>query len=380
MNLIIFISVGIIILYGLSLLPPARSYQNIKPNKYSADPNEHSVSFSLIIPFRNEQSQIPSLIASLRELNYPPEKLEILFTDDHSEDESIALLQQHTESLPFGYRVISLTEGPRGKKAAIRQAVEAASNDIIITTDADCRFNPAWLNEFDRIFREDPAICLVAAPVRYMSQDCHPLLFAYQAMESAMLMALTRQAFGSGKALMANGANLSFRKDLYLKAEQMRNDGELPGGDDVFLLEAAAGICPGGAVFRNYTALTVDTAPEFSWASLWQQRTRWASKVRFQADRSALVYQTMAALVSLWYLFALGLLITGSGYMPALVMLGGKMLLDLAAMAKLLPACGYAVPVVQQTMASVVQPFFTLMVAARVLFGSYQWKGRTYKA
>ena len=379
MNLIILISVGIIILYGLSLLPPARSYQNIKPNKHSADPNKYSVSFSLIIPFRNEQSQIPSLITSLRELNYPPEKLEILFTDDHSEDESVAVLQQNLASLPLGHRVISMSEGHHGKKAAIRHAVEAASNDIIITTDADCRFHPKWLNEFDRIFREDPAICLVAAPVRYMSQDCHPLLFAYQAMESAMLMALTRKAFSRSKALMANGANLAFRKDLYLQAEQMRSDGALPGGDDVFLLEAAAAVCLGGTVFRNNTALTVDTAPEFSWASLWQQRTRWASKVRFQADRSALVYQTMAALVSLWYLFALGLLVTGSGYMPALVMLGGKMLLDLAAMAKLLPACGYSVAVVQQAMASVVQPFFTLMVAGRVLFGYYQWKGRTYK-
>ena len=49
---------------------------------------EDATCFSVIIPFRDEASNLPKLIASLKALNYNPNLFEILFVDDGSCDTS----------------------------------------------------------------------------------------------------------------------------------------------------------------------------------------------------------------------------------------------------------------------------------------------------
>ena len=46
--------------------------------------------------------------------------------------------------------------------------------------------------------------------------------------------------------------------------------------------------------------------------------------------------------------------------------------------AVLLPVCGYELPVAARMACSLLQPAFTCLVALKVLFGKYAWKGRRY--
>lgn len=380
MTLIAAICLLYVLLYAAGLLPAAFSYKaGSKPNEHSVIPNNHSVSFSVIIPLRNESARIPALMASLGELEYPQDQLEILFCDDHSEDDTVSLLQSGLASLPFNATVIPATAGRFGKKHALSAGIHSATHPLIITTDADCLFHPGWVHAVAEGFgHENAGITLSAGPVRYLRNNSHTLLYTYQCMESAMLMALTNRAFRKSKGLMANGANLAFSKDLYLQAEQWRQDSDLPGGDDIFLLEAAASLNPGHQHFSAHPHRRVDTLSENSWKQLWHQRARWASKVRFQADRSGMILQALSGLFSIWYLFALALLLSGAGYLPALIMVLGKMATDLIIAAVLLPVCGYELPVAPRMACSVLQPAFTCLVALKVLFGKYAWKGRRY--
>ena len=48
--------------------------------------------FSIIIPFRNEAENLPNLLKTIAELNYPSELFEIIFVNDASDDHSETII------------------------------------------------------------------------------------------------------------------------------------------------------------------------------------------------------------------------------------------------------------------------------------------------
>ena len=60
---------------------------------------------SLIIPAYNEERRLPDKLANLRELDYPKDRLEIIFVSDGSTDATNEILQErggreHSRDLP----------------------------------------------------------------------------------------------------------------------------------------------------------------------------------------------------------------------------------------------------------------------------------------
>lgn len=60
-----------------------RAFKNLEVKKTTKN------QFSIIIPFRNEAANLAAIFKDLTNLNYPRNKFEVLFTDDHSEDEDV---------------------------------------------------------------------------------------------------------------------------------------------------------------------------------------------------------------------------------------------------------------------------------------------------
>jgi len=370
--MMVLLSILAMLLYFYSLYPAAVGFSQDE-SKHELPENLPAV--SLVIPFRNEEANLQLLLQSIGRLDYPEDKLEVVFINDHSEDAGMDWLKQSLSSLPFSLQLLETPAASEGKKAALRVGITAAINPLIVSTDADCQFHPGWIKSIAGILQHE--VSLLAAPVKLTSESSS-VLHSFQAMESAMLMAITARSIADGKALLANGANLSFHKSLFEQAEALRRDEKLPGGDDIFLLEAALKISRQSVQFRASEALTVSTRAEETWNGLLNQRTRWASKVRFQADRSGFVTQIVAALYSLVFVISMFGFIGSEHRFSATIMLAGKLLIDYLCMQKLLPRFGYQVPLLHQLLASLIQPFIVLTVAWRVMFGSYQWRGRKY--
>ena len=61
--------------------------------------------FSIIIPARNEASNIGVCLSSIQQLNYPSELFEVFVVDDHSEDNTAAIATTY----PF-VKLISLAD------------------------------------------------------------------------------------------------------------------------------------------------------------------------------------------------------------------------------------------------------------------------------
>ncbi len=98
-------------------------------------------SCSLVIAAYNEEGFIIEKIKNTLELQYPADKLELIFITDGSSD--------RTPELVAAYPQIKLLHSPerRGKIAAVHRAMDTVTTEIVVFTDANTYLNPdALLN------------------------------------------------------------------------------------------------------------------------------------------------------------------------------------------------------------------------------------------
>ena len=88
-------------------------------------------SVSFIVPCYNEAAIIESKIKNCSELDYPAEKLEIIFITDGPTDGSDALVSKHN-NIKLMHQSMR-----RGKSTAENRSVKEAKREIIIFSDAN---------------------------------------------------------------------------------------------------------------------------------------------------------------------------------------------------------------------------------------------------
>jgi len=104
---------------------------------------------SIVIPAKDEAGSLPGLLRSLRALEFPADRLELIVVDHGSRDDTPAI------AAAAGARVIR-HEG--GTVAAARNAgARAAQGGLLAFLDADCSVAPDWLARALTHF-QDPAI------------------------------------------------------------------------------------------------------------------------------------------------------------------------------------------------------------------------------
>ena len=105
--------------------------------------------YLLMIPAHNEESIIGKLIRSLKEIDYPADKMEILIIADNCEDGTAGIAAQQ------GIRVLErFDQTGRGKGFAIAwalQKIDLDAFDALVIIDADNYVDPRFLTELNRI-------------------------------------------------------------------------------------------------------------------------------------------------------------------------------------------------------------------------------------
>jgi glycosyltransferase involved in cell wall biosynthesis len=92
---------------------------------------------SVLIPVYNEKKTVQKLVETVQAV---PLKKEIVIVDDGSTDGTRELIRQRFEGRP-DFKVI-FHEKNKGKGAAIRTGIGAASGDAVIIQDADLEYDP----------------------------------------------------------------------------------------------------------------------------------------------------------------------------------------------------------------------------------------------
>jgi len=106
-------------------------------------------SISIVVPAYNAENFIGRCLESLLALDYPKDKLQITVVDNHSPDQTPALIRR--------YPVLCLTERTPGAAAARNKGWRSAGGEIVASTDADCVLDTNWAREINRTF-QDPQV------------------------------------------------------------------------------------------------------------------------------------------------------------------------------------------------------------------------------
>ncbi len=258
---------------------------------------------SLLIPFRNEAINLPYLISDMQIQLYPSDKFEVIFIDDHSDDESVSIIERLSKDVD-NMRTIQLPDHLQGKKEAILKGVNEASGEWIIQTDADCRIPRGFIREHVRLALEDKN-SFIAGPVLLRETD--DIWNQMEVLEHMSLTGSTAGSFLTKKPVMCNGANLSYSKEFYLRNSIELNRINSPSGDDIFLLIRAKkeGLQTKYLMFEH---ALVSTDSSGSPLAFLQQRIRWGSKAKYYKDFDMVF---LAVLVWLSNAFILSSLIAG---------------------------------------------------------------------
>jgi biofilm PGA synthesis N-glycosyltransferase PgaC len=228
-------------------------------------------SIAIIVPIRNEAKNVLGIISSISSQQYPADKLQVIFVNDHSTDNTAVVFKA---TAPAHFLLSNLPEGSSGKKAAIAHGVELATGNIIAITDADCEHHPIWLQTINAQF-VDSETQLVVGPVAIQSTRFFSSL---QVIEFSSLIGSGAALLQWGVPAMANGANLAFKREAFLKVNGYQGNEQIASGDDEFLLRKINHMYPNGICFNNNLNSVVRTEAQPSIHAFIQQRIRWASK------------------------------------------------------------------------------------------------------
>ncbi len=156
---------------------------------------------SVIIPVLNEERVIRECLNSLVELDYPPERREILVVDNGSTDRTAEIIK----SFPVRY----LREERRWASAARNKGIEASRGEILAFTDADCVVTTGWLLELVKAFDEEGVGGVAGEVVAYPPRTRAEWY-------AARVRHLSPQKYLSRPLLpFAAFANLAFRRDVF---------------------------------------------------------------------------------------------------------------------------------------------------------------------
>ena len=333
--------------------------------------------FTIVVPFRNEAKNLPKLLRSFSELNYPRELIEIIMVDDFSTDTSericIQWRIQHDDIDTTLLENLRLTNSP--KKDAIARAMPIAKHDWIITTDGDCKVPKNWLLTIDNYIQTHQPEMIVAAVVYKTKNNW---FHHFQQMDLLSLQGTTIGSFGIGKPFMCNGANFAYTKKLFLELEGFNGNDKIASGDDVFLLQKAVAKVPEKVHYLKNTETIVQTKPENDLFKLFMQRVRWASKTTGYQSGYAKLLAIIVLLMNLSLVVGFWLMVEGKLHWSTLLKLFLiKYVVDYVLLYKAnsyLLKGKWLLPIAS----SIIYPFFSSLVGLYSLFGSFSWKGRKF--
>ena len=347
------------------------TYGFLRIKKYQKKDLKPQTSFTIIVPFRNEEENLPHLLNSFSNLNYPTDLFEVILVDDSSKEKFQVSGFKFQVSLIDNIRV---SNSP--KKDAISTAMQHVKTNWVITTDADCIVPQNWLLIFDNYIQENQVSMLAGA----VSYECeNSFLHHFQQLDLTSLQGATIGSFGLNKAFMCNGANFAYTKSLFEKLNGFEGNNKIASGDDVFLLQKAVEEFPKEVHYLKAKDAVVITKPTETWKALFYQRVRWAAKTSSYKSTFGKFLGLIVFLGNLSFVIGFFFLLFGIWSYPIFVLFAFfKFGIDFVLL-YITNQFLTRTRIKSLFLSSLLYPFFSSAVALYSLFGSYEWKGRSFR-
>ena len=334
-------------------------------------------SVAMIVPARNAAGTITRLLQDLYAQNYDRDSVSVIVVDDSSEDTTADTVRA---MMPRWPKLELLQCDGEGKKAAITTGVLATGAEWILMTDADARCGPERLRLLiEQVQRT--ACDLVLMPV---ATEGDGVLGRLQENEQAALMICAAAETLQGKPMLANGANLAFRRSAFMDVRGFQGD-PYASGDDIFLVQRMrnAGkrisyLLQAGAIVR--------VEAERTWIGFFQQRLRWSGKMRGVPWQDKWI--PAMGLLFPWLLLVVTLSIdwprvVGQGFLMNALLIAGAWVLWLAVVPALVRDgkrfLGQRYSTAGAVLSYVAFTVYSPVLAVLGMIVKTQWKGRALK-
>ncbi len=369
-------------LYTLLILFYWRSWLGIPHFKLQTSNYKPQTSISIIIPARNEEENIAGCLDSICNQSYPKELFEVLVVDDHSTDNTAAIIKTYAKQ---NVKLISLKDFVDGnlnsyKKKAIEIAMQQSTGELIVTTDADCIVPADWLQTIAAFYEEHQPE-FIAAPV---SINCgFRFIEMFQALDFATLQGITGASVHKKIHSMCNGANLAYTMKAFNEVGGYTGIDTIASGDDMLLMHKIYTRYPDKVMFLKSKDAIVQTAPVHSIKEFFNQRIRWASKADKYDDKRIFLVLLLVYLVNIILLFlpiaGLFLKLQYSIYSIWLMLLLLKTIVELVFLYPVAKFFGKQKLLWLFPLMQLFHIIYTVIAGWLGKFGSYSWKERKVK-
>ncbi len=291
-----FIYIVAVLLYSLFILWLTYGVRKTQ-QKINVDKDDIK-GISVLIPFRNEAHNLPHLLLSLSKIEYPKNKVEFIFINDHSTDCSVELINEFAEKTPYKVNILSLGK-EEGKKKALNKGIQFTIHSFIVTTDADCIVSPVWLKKYNLAFANSS---FVLAPVVELGSKS--LVSKVKEAESVFLAGTLIGSAKNKFPLLASGANLGYKKSLYTELSPYEDNWQIASGDDMFFLDKVVQKKSNFAVLESNESMVFTSAKD-RYLELVKQSIRWGSKTKHLKSKRYVPFGVLLVFINLLVLVAL---------------------------------------------------------------------------
>jgi GT2 family glycosyltransferase len=120
---------------------------------------EPSILFSIILPIWHAGDDLREALHSLRHIDFPPERFEVIVVGVHGDSLSKTTVQKIATEAAFPIRFV---EGPKRHRAAqLNIACRSAQGSILVFSDDDCVFRSDWLTSLEQVFDRETELGIV---------------------------------------------------------------------------------------------------------------------------------------------------------------------------------------------------------------------------
>lgn len=314
------------------------------------------IALSVVICARNEEDTIGDLLKTLINQSYKAE--EIIVVDDGSSDRTSEIVGSFSE-------IKLLKTNGVGKKQALKAGIAAATQDNIVCTDADCQVPATWLQAVASYFEKyNPSLLIMPVKMSFNSSVWQKL----QALEFLSLAAVTAGSALMNRPMMCNGANLAFKKEVWLKAFDDICLDE-PSGDDMFFLISCKKRKENIMFVKSPKAMVV-IQPNASLTQFCNQRSRWYSKSKSYRDIGIIAL----GIITLCAVFAPVVLLLLGNWQAALLYWSIKTVADICFLSHFVSFFNAQKLMSLSVALAIVYPFYVGHIALSGAFRKVRWK------
>lgn len=182
----------------------------MKKKEKTTDENYEYPSVEIVIPAYNEEKYIARNIESLKDMDYPKDKLTIVVVDDGSSDRTSEIAGEYAEKFS-NIKLIKKENG--GKASALNSALKISNSDLFACVDADSYVEKTALKRMVCHFQEEGVGAVISAIKVHNPKN----VFEYVQRIEYIMAALSRKIRASINTLAMTPGVLSVYKTAIIQ-------------------------------------------------------------------------------------------------------------------------------------------------------------------